>query len=274
MYILFDIGGTKMRVGISEGGRHLGAHKIVKTPSDFQEGMNVLSSLVSELTEGQKVKAAAGGLAGTLYKGTLVRSPHLKGWEGKPAEEEIKKAIGAQVYLENDAAIVGLGEALFGAGRGYKIVAYLTISTGVGGVRIVDGSIDPTTSNFEPGHHIIDFSGAVLPRDNPCGTLEDFISGSSLKRRFNINPENVTEEGVWEELSERLAYGLYNTIMYWSPEVIVLGGPMIVGHPGIDLHRTTQYLKELLETFPYIPVIKKGELGAIGGLYGALGYLK
>ena len=92
MYILFDIGGTKMRVGMSEGGRHLSNYRVVDTPPDFQEGMKVLSSLVSELTGGEKVKATAGGLAGTLYQGALVRSPHLRGWENKPAEEEIGRA--------------------------------------------------------------------------------------------------------------------------------------------------------------------------------------
>ena len=33
--------------------------------------------------------------------------------------------------------MVGLGEAVHGAGRGNCIVMYMTISTGVGGARIV-----------------------------------------------------------------------------------------------------------------------------------------
>jgi glucokinase len=53
----------------------------------------------------------------------------------------------------------GLGEAVFGAGKGREIVVYMTISTGVGGARIVGGKIDASAMGFEPGHQIIDACG-------------------------------------------------------------------------------------------------------------------
>ena len=275
MFILFDIGGNKMRIAVSDGGRQIGKHKIVNTPKDFKDAMSLFGLTVAELTNGKKAEAAAGGLAGTFHreKGILVRSPHLPQWKDKPVQEEMEEIIGGKVFIENDAAIVGLGEALFGAGRGHDIVVYITISTGVGGARIVKGIIDPSVAGFEPGHQVIDISASVNPVENPNGTLESFISGSALERRFGVPPEEIIDKHIWEELAEQLAYGLYNTVLYWSPEVIVLGGPMIVGHPAIDLHLTTLYLKKLLEEFPYTPVVKKAELESIGGLYGALAYL-
>ncbi len=264
-----------MRVAVSEGGRQIGKHKIVSTPKDFKEAMTMFGATVHELTNGKKAQAGAGGLAGTFHrhKGALVRSPHLPQWKDKPVQEEMEKIIGGPVYIENDAAIVGLGEALFGAGKGHDIVVYITVSTGVGGARIVKGIIDPSVAGFEPGHQVIDISAAVNPVENPQGTLENFISGTALERKFGTPPEEITDNHIWEELAEQLAYGLYNTVLYWSPEVIVLGGPMIVGHPAIDLHLTTLYLKKLLEEFSFVPIIKKAELGSIGGFYGALAYL-
>lgn len=276
MYILFDIGGTKMRIAVSDGGRHLGQHKITPTPTDFKEGIETFAATVSELTQGATIQGAAGGVAG-MYdkeKGELLRALHLHGWEHKPLKESIEKVLGASVFIENDSALAGLGEALYGAGRGHRIVAYFTVSTGVGGVRIVDSRIDASVLGFEPGHHIIDFEGAVSPDVNPLGTLEDFISGSAFKRRFRVEPTESEEKAVWEELAEQLAVGLFNSVMFWSPEVIVLGGSMIVGHPAIDVYTTTLYLKKLLETFPYTPLVKKAELGDLGGLYGALTCLK
>lgn len=275
MYMLFDIGGTKMRIAVSDGGRQLGEYKIVETPKDFNEGMSRFASVVAELTHGKKAQGAAGGIAGTFLKEKkeLVRSPHLRAWVGKPIQEELEKIIGGKVFIENDAAIVGLGEALYGAGKGHNIVVYVTVSTGVGGARIVKGIIDPSTAGFEPGHQVIDIASAIDPVDNPNGTLENFISGSAMEKRFGVPPWEVTDKHAWEEMAEWLAYGLFNTTLYWSPEVIVLGGPMIVGRPGIDVHLTTLYLKKLLEEFSYMPLIKKAQLESIGGLYGALAHL-
>ena len=87
----------------------------------------------------------------------LVNAPHLPGWIRKPFSERLKAELACPVFLENDSAIVALGEAHHGAGKGDDIMAYLTVSTGMGGARIVHGAIDVNVFGFEPGHQYIDF---------------------------------------------------------------------------------------------------------------------
>lgn len=48
--------------------------------------------------------------------------------------------------LDSCAELAEMGRA---AGKGPAIIAYITISTGVNGVRIVDGEIDRATYGFE-----------------------------------------------------------------------------------------------------------------------------
>jgi predicted NBD/HSP70 family sugar kinase len=174
--------------------------------------------------------------------------------------------FGAAVYIENDAAVVGLGEANWGAGRGFEIVAYVTVSTGVGGAKIVNGKIDEHAIGFEPGKQIIDV--------NTGKTLEQMISGKSLAERTGKLPKEITDEGVWDTEAWILAVGLNNMIVEWSPNCVVLGGSMITGEPAIPIIKTEKYLKEILKIFPEIPTLRKAELGDFGGLYGALAYLK
>ena len=50
MYILFDIGGTNMRVALSRDGITFGEPKIIPTPKDFDAGMLALKNLATELT--------------------------------------------------------------------------------------------------------------------------------------------------------------------------------------------------------------------------------
>jgi len=76
------------------------------------------------------------------------------------------------------------------------------------------------------------------------------------------------------KLPDLLACGLANTIMHWSPNVVVLGGSMIIGNPAISIPSTIKTLEKILTTYPTIPDVKRAECGDIGGLYGGLAMIK
>lgn len=266
-----------MRLAVSKNGKDVLESKIIPTPKDFWEGMDIIKKTSYQLVKGERIDAAAGGIAGPLDKKRtmLTASPNLPGWVEKPLKEELERATASVVHIENDTAIVGLGEAVVGAGAGFSIVAYVTISTGVGGARIVDEKIDRNAFGFEIGHHIINFSG-----DNKCsscdtmGHLEAYVSGSALESFFEKKPYEITDPTVWEETAKILAYGLNNVAVFWSPDIIVLGGSMIVGNPAIPMDRIKHHLEENLKIFPEIPKVEKAVLGDVGGLYGAMEYLR
>src|SRR3989344_7917466 len=181
MYLLFDIGGTKMRLAVSRNGKHMGRPKIVPTPHDFNEGMRVIADIVSSLAGKGNITMAVGGVAGPVdaKKTKLANAPHLQGWIGKPLKKALEKVIETKkIYLENDAALSGLGEAHFGAGKGSAIVAYLTVSTGVGRARIMDGRVDRSAMGFEPGQQIV----------HAGKSLEYYVSGSAISARHHKKP--------------------------------------------------------------------------------------
>src|SRR3989338_2692403 len=232
MNIVFDIGGTYMRVGVSSDGTVLDAHEKIATPQRFSDGVDMLVRTIHAILGIHSLSAVAGGIAGVLnsQKTGLIHSPHLRHWIKKPLVETLKKKLGvSQVFLENDAALAGLGEAHCGAGKANKIVMYYTVGTGVGGARIVDGIIDVSAMGFEPGHQVI----AATARKQPQ-TLETFASGSGMMFRYQTGPAQITDERIWREASRYLAYGLTNSIVHWSPDVVVLGGSLILSR-AIDL---------------------------------------
>jgi glucokinase len=273
--LVFDIGGTKMRFGISADGKKLDRYLKVPTPQDFEEAMSTAASMVSELSEGTTISACAGGIAGTLEAthSSLTRSPHLPKFVDHPLREKLELISGVSVRIENDAAMVGLGEAVVGAGKGFEIVSYITVSTGVGGSRIIDGVIDRSVRGFEPGHQVIDADGNLCPECAKPGDLENYISGTAVMKRFNKMPKDIQDPKVWIQLADWLAYGLLNTTVHWSPHVIVLGGSMITGDPAISFGETQKKFTEIMKSFPEVPLIKKAELGDDGGLLGSLAYL-
>lgn len=275
-YVLFDIGGTKTRVAVSEDLQTLGKHESFKTPVSHREGVAKLLATAKKLASSKEIQAFAGGIRGPLNeeKTGIDNDNILTKWIGKSVVGEIKKTYDVPVFLENDAAIAGVGEAVFGAGQGADIVAYHTISTGVGGAKIEEGDIDDATIGFEPGHQIIDVDRTILGEDMQP-TLENVISGTAVKNRFGVEPYEIPQSDVlWDELAEYLAQGLCNTIMYWSPEVIVLGGSMILGDPKIELDPIRKYTVEALDGFEAAPFITLAKLGDEAGLYGAMAILQ
>lgn len=269
MYLLFDIGGTHTRLAVSQDGKKLENVTIFDTPQSFEEGIELIYLNAHALTRGKKAEAIVGGIAGPLSKdkSRLVYAPHLKNWVQKPLKKELQTRLEAPVYLENDAALVGLGEATQGAGKGHSIIMYLTVSTGVGGARIVNGKIDRNALGFEPGHQIIEINGPLCPTCGISGHLEGYVSGTALRNKYGKNPKDITDKKVWDEIAYYLAFGIHNSILHWSPEVVVLGGAVM---QSISLEKVTANLHNILAIFRKVPMVKRAKLGDIGGLYGAL----
>ncbi|MAZ40902.1 hypothetical protein CL654_02200 [bacterium] len=273
MYLLFDNGGTKTRVTYSKNGESFIDPVIFPTEKNFDTQLKTIKKVADELCGDKKLEAVVGGIAGPLNKekSCLVNSPNLHSWIGLPIKEELEHLFDCPVFLENDSALVGLGEAVSGAGKGYDIVAYLTISTGVGGARIVNQRIDASAHGFEPGHQIIDFQGVECSHCKDKGHLEGYISGSAVEERYGKKPYDIHDDEVWEKEAELLAIGLNNITVLWSPDVIVLGGSMMK-EVGIAVPHVEKHLKKIMKIFPNTPVLKKAKLNDIGGLYGALAY--
>lgn len=275
-YVLFDIGGTNTRVAVSRDLQKFDTPIKFKTPKSFTDGIEAICHAVEELTRGEEIDAIAGGIRGPLNekKTTIVSETVLCDWVCKPLTETLEERLGASVQLQNDAALVALGEAHFGAGKGYNIVAYLTVSTGVGGARIVDGKIDEARTNFEPGHQVVDIDGSTEGGTKP-DILQDLISGQSLQRARGVKPYEVPQsDPVWDTLAKYLGYGLKNTVVYWSPNVIVLGGSMIVGDPRLLLEDIVRHTEEALKGEQECPPIVDAVLEDEGGLYGAMALLQ
>lgn len=275
-YLMLDIGGTKTRLAISDDLKTIKDKSSFKTKKSFDEAMKEVIRQADILIGKNKIKGIAAGIRGLISedKSGIQNDSTLSNWANRSIVEVLGGHFKVPVFIENDTAMAGLGEAHFGAGKGLDIVVYHTISTGVGGVKIEHGHIDEASAGFEPGHQVLDIDRTILGEDiNP--TLENLVSGTGLEARMGVKPYEIPQEDmIWDELAEYLAQGLRNTILYWSPEVIVLGGSMIHGDPRIEIEAIRKYTVEALDGFVACPFITMATLKDDAGLYGAMAYLK
>ncbi len=259
MFLLFDIGGTKSRFAVSHDGIAFDEPIIIDTPSNYTNGIIAFDDCVKKITRGKKIDKAVGGFPGTIIDGKVFKSPNLPDYEGKLLSYELERVFGVKPTLENDASLATLGEAIYGAGKGFSIVAYITISTGIGGGLVIDKKIQKKKYGFEPGHQIINYKTREV--------LHDLISGTALSKKYNKPAKEIKEPEVYEWISEVLGVALTNIIVHWSPDVLVLGGSIT---KDIDISEVEEQIKNNMKIFPDIPVIKRAELGAYNGIWGAL----
>ena len=268
MYIVADIGGTKMRIAGSGDLEKFTEPIILDTPVHYDDGISEIVRTVRQIAKEAPVEAVVLGLSGVIVrKKRNVFDSNTPDWDNRPIAEDIESAFSTNVHMENDTALVGLGEAVYGAGKDAAIVVYMTVSTGVNAARIVDGYIDRAVFNSETGDQ-------YLFVDGKPAQLGELISGAAISRKYGMAPKELGKVNpIWEELAQLTAYGLYNSIVHWSPDRVVLGGSMF-NEIGISIESIREHLAAINKKYPELPEVVHSTLTDIGGLYGGMARLK
>lgn len=255
-----DIGGTKTAIGVvNENGEVLRKTII---PTDHSIAPNVMVERISEniysllhslsisINDVEGVGVGAPGPIDTA-RGEIVCPPNLPGWTNFKLVAELKKRVGITVRLENDASLAGLAEMKVGTAKNVKDFLYITISTGIGGGIILDGSlVTGTTGNAgDIGHMVIDPSyGTCICGQRGC--FEWIASGTAIARQGKeLLKRDVTTEEVFHlyhggdqqigtmvnNVFERIGMACVSLINIFDVKLIVLGGGVSkVGKPLVE----------------------------------------
>jgi glucokinase len=237
-----DIGGTKIAAGVVDPDGQVLTRREVPTPvSDRQVLVDAISGLARDLAAEHPVQAIGVGVAGLVDReGATVRfAAHLP-LRDDPLRQEVAKAVGLPVVVDNDANAGGWAEARFGAAGGTRDAVFVAVGTGIGGAIIVDGRLQRGWQGAagEIGHLIVERDG----RPCPCGSRgcwEQYASGRALVRAakeagFDVpHGAAVTAAAaagderahrVFEEIGGWIGIGIASLVAVLDPEVVVVGG--------------------------------------------------
>jgi len=254
--LVFDIGGTNMRMALAEEGTVHSLEKI-PTPSHPEEAVTQLDAFLASV-QASPVDIV-GGIAGIITQGTVSDSPNLPAWNGFGFGTALAKLIGVPVQVRNDAEIAAFGEAVRGAGREYERVGYLTVGTGVGGALIVHKTLPSEDEVYEPGRLILD------TKNNR--SFERFVGGAALAAEFGMAARDLPRS-LYAERTAYLATGISRVIDLWSPDVLILNGSLIDDDTG---YRIADLLDAVHEKKgdDHVPPIVRASLGDLSALEGA-----
>lgn len=250
-YIGIDLGGTNVRVAkISEDGKVL---QEIKSESYGMQGpeivINNIVKLIKQIDNYTEVNGIGIGVPGPVdtINGVMKMSTNLKGFTDYPLAKVISETLNIPTYIDNDANVAGLAEALVGAGKGLPVVYYATVSTGIGGALIVNGKVVSGSNGYagEIGNIIVKDNGDKVNMLN-CGAVENEASGTALTRKAQaLYPENTINSAI----------DIFNKVRENDPIAINLCKQM-----SKDLARVFSTIAHVVD--PYIFVIGGGMMNA------------
>ncbi len=305
-----DLGGTKILVLIADAQGNVRGDSRVRTPA-AQGPEAVIARIVQSVREAaekagvdaKSIRAAGVSAPGPIdsEEGVITDPPNLPGWHNVPLARILRERLGVPSLLENDANCQGVAEHQFGAGRGYKHMLFVTISTGIGGGVIIDDElyIGASGAAGEVGH-----IGVSTDINRVCGAghpgcLEAYASGTAIAARARemiaagglirtarlaehnppLNAETVYLAGqqgeqeataIIESAGRYLGIGLASMINAFNPQAIVIGGGLsnmgetILG-PAVETARTRSFAQSFMDVR-----IVEGELGERAAALGAI----
>lgn len=268
--VCIDIGGGTTRVGRSTDGETFDAIDRFATCDEFHEEMvSIVQAIQAHQVTPDKIVVAAAGSV-DRKRGVLISWGQKHTWWGKSIFDPLAAAFPtATLLLENDANIAALGEAVYGAGKMYDQVGYLTISSGIGGGLVHNKTIVPHVYGLEPAHQIVNFHETEVWSCGQRGCYESYACGTAFKKIFGMPAEECTNPAIWEQYSKLIAVGLANMMVLWSPEIMVIGGGVANSFDKF-IAPLERELKRLLPIFD-VPKIARAELSE-PGLHGGLAY--
>jgi len=303
--VAVDLGGTNIRAALCEDNGLI--CKRTRQPTCPEQGVEaviarLVESVQAVLPGPAEGEAIAIGVAspGPLdpYTGTVLYAANLR-WSDVPLRDLLNQRLGLPICVGNDANLAALGEQKYGAGRGVRDMAYVTISTGIGAGVILDDRLILGHRGMatEIGHMVMDCDGPLDPAGVP-GSLEGYAAGPAIARIAQeqlaagrpslirdlvgkdigaLTAREVVEAAergdplareVIARVGRIIGLGLVNLLHLFDPALIVIGGSVgLASDFLLDVARET-IRRHAMPPYRGVPLVR-AQLGDDSGLLGA-----
>ena len=291
MQIGIDVGATKIEsVVLEENGQEKHRSRTA-CPKEYLSIINTIKDIHHKLEKEFQKDLSIGVYHPGIHSpqtGLVKNAPNCYWLEKKPFQSDLRKALGKEVFCENDANCFALSEAIDGSEKHYKIVYGIILGSGAGGGLVIDKQIvsGPNGVAGEWGHNQIPYFAAKKENFDSNNAreaeIESFISGLGLAKRFNkIYGKNLKTNEIFElyrkhdldaerfidEFKLNLAMSLSGIINILDPDAFIFGGG--VSNEIDCLSEIESMVKKFVIGKEYDGVFLKPKFGDASGVRGA-----
>ncbi|NOZ81015.1 MAG: ROK family protein [DPANN group archaeon] len=285
LVIGLDIGATTLKAGLVTRSGKVLRTAIVKTgsPKGKEAVIANIHAVIGKIFD-KRVRAIGIGSPGPLdtERGIILRTPNIPLYKVN-LKRLVRSWFHVPVSLENDASSYILGEAIYGAGKGKRVVIGLTIGTGCGGGIVIDKQLFKGRGNAgELGHTCIKYDG-LRNRLGNDGDLEEYVSIRGVinrARKMGIRVETPKDlfdlarkkhalaAKIWGKEGFYLGVAVTNLIHSFDPDVVIIGGN--IANAWQYLGRCVKETVRQRVLFSPPPIVKRklaGKAGILGNAY-------
>lgn len=267
-----DVGGTRMAAGlVAPDGTVVTSRSVATDRLGPDRALDNLLDLIHTVrrSAGDTARPVAGiglGVPGVVDAEGVIGEEiqNIPALRGVALAAAVQSATGAPAVADNDVNALLLGESRFGQARGVRHVAMVAAGTGVGGALILNGDLIRGVHGYagEIGHVTVELDG------RPCscgsrGCVKAYAAGPDIaaqaRERFVRDRSPIFEAlvrgdpgridcpavlqaaadgdpvavSVLNQAARALGAAAAALINLFNPEMIILGGGVIEGAPGL-----------------------------------------
>ena len=237
MQVGIDVGATKIESVVLEENGNEKHRSRISCPKEYTQIITAIRDIHRQLEQEFKQELPIGVCHPGVHSpqtGLVKNAPNITWLEKKPFQNDLRKALGKEVFCENDANCFALSEAFDGAAKNYKTVFGIILGSGCGGGLIINKKIlvGPNAFTGEWGH-------IPLGKPDSKNNIEEYISGKGLERQFfskfkkNLTAKEIfknarlnftNETKIIDEFINNLSRSLSLIINVLDPDAIIFGG--------------------------------------------------
>lgn len=249
-FLGIEIGGTKLQLSAvnPSGVIEESFQYTINSAAGAANIQTQISDGFKKLTTYNDIAAIGVGFGGPVdWKTGCVQVSHqVRGWNNFNIKEWIEELTKKPAVIENDANTAALAEAVYGCGKGYERVFYITIGSGIGGGMVVNGDIyhGKTPGEVEIGHICLNKNGITLESEcsgwavnkkirtyihkHPDSLMAQMAKDNSAPEATFLQPalqqKDEAAKRIIEEIADDLSFALSHVVHLFHPDVIVIGG--------------------------------------------------
>ena len=248
MKIGIDLGGTNMRVGLTDGATLVNS-VIEPCPAKETEEvvLNQLKRQIAQLMSSD-VTGIGIGVPSVVdsVRGIVYNVANIPSWKEVHLKEQLEKEFGIPVAVNNDANCLALGVWKYGEGKGTRDMVGLTMGTGIGSGIIINGQLYNGVNTGAGEIGSLPFKDA----DYEFYCSSRFFShlhgdtGANFGKRAQAGDAEAI--AVWNEFGQNVGELIKAVLLTYAPEAIIIGGGIASAFSLFEAP-----MRASLESFPY-----------------------
>lgn len=248
MKIGIDLGGTNMRVGLTDGATLVNS-VIEPCPAKETEEvvLNQLKRQIAQLMSSD-VTGIGIGVPSVVdsVRGIVYNVANIPSWKEVHLKEQLEQEFGIPVAVNNDANCFALGVWEYGEGKGTRDMVGLTMGTGIGSGIIINGQLYNGVNTGAGEIGSLPFKDADYEFYCSSRFFSHLHGDTGAKFGKRAQAGDAEAIAVWNEFGQNVGELIKAVLFTYAPEAIIIGGGIASAFSLFEAP-----MRASLESFPY-----------------------